>query len=464
MRYQSETGDFTLALGGDFMLTQRISIYDEPGYLAIVEAMRGADAAFVNLETTVRRWDEGTPTMTTGTPMTTLPELLDELKWLGVDIVSCANNHAYDYGENGVLATLRHLDAAGIPHAGSGKNLAEARMPAYVETKRGRVALVAMTATFRPWNQASNQRSDITGRPGINPLGFKSTYTVDDTTFAALRAMNVELGFAKEQERARKHFYSDKEVGKETAEEIKVFGQRVMKGKGFAISTEANYEDVADNLRWISEARRQADWVVVSVHCHEFNAESLKSATSKVELSELADFVPEFARAAIDAGADVVVGHGSHTALGIEIYRGKPIFYSLGGLLFQNETVPFIPAEAYERFDLPFDATPADLFDGRTANDKKGFPAYPGYWESFVPVCEYRGGKLAEIRLLPTDLGYGQPRYQRGRAVLADPKLGTKILERVQRLSEPFGTKITIMDGLGIIVMPSAAQRVKRPA
>jgi len=140
--YESETGDFTLALGGDFMLTQRIRVYQEPGYLTIVEAMRNADAAFVNLETTVRRWDEGTPTITSGTPMTTVPELLDELNWLGIDIVSCANNHAYDYGENGVLATLRHLDAAGIPHAGSGRNLAEARMPAYVETKRGRVALV----------------------------------------------------------------------------------------------------------------------------------------------------------------------------------------------------------------------------------------------------------------------------------------------------------------------------------
>lgn len=457
MRYQSETGDFTLALGGDFMLTQRISVYEEPGYLAIVEALRGADAAFVNLETTVRHWDEGSPTITTGTPMTTVPELLGELKWLGIDMVSCANNHAYDYGENGVLATLRHLGAAGIPHAGSGRNMAEARMPAYVETKNGRVALVATTTTFRPWNQASNQRADIGGRPGVNPLGFKTTYTVDDATFATLRAMNVELGFAKEQERARKHFYSDKEVGSDSAEETKVFGQRVVKGRGFSVTTKANAEDVADNLRWIREARRQADWVVVSVHCHEFNAASLKTATAKVELSELADFVPEFARAAIDAGADAVVGHGSHTALGIEIYQGKPIFYSLGGLLFQNETVPFIPAEAYERFDLPFDATPADLYDGRTAKDTKGFPAYAGYWESFVPVCSYRGGKLAEIRLLPTDLGYGSARYQRGRAVLADKALATKILQRLQRLSDPFGTKIAIKDGIGVIAVEANA-------
>ena len=210
---------------------------------------------------------------------------------------------------------------------------------------------------------------------------------------------------------------------------------------------------MADNLRWIREARRQADWVIASVHCHEFNGNSQKNATAKVELSELADFVPEFCRAAIDAGADVVVGHGSHTALGIEIYKGKPIFYSLGGLLFQNETVPFIPAEAYERFDLANDATPADLFDARTANDRKGFPAYPGYWESIVPICQYRGGELAEIRLLPTDLGYGRPRFQRGRAVLADKTLAAKILERVQGLSKPFGTTIENRDGIGFITV-----------
>ena len=60
LAYESESGDFTLALGGDFMLTQRIRVYEEPGYLAVVDAMRNAAAAF-----------------TTGTPMTTVRELLD---------------------------------------------------------------------------------------------------------------------------------------------------------------------------------------------------------------------------------------------------------------------------------------------------------------------------------------------------------------------------------------------------
>ena len=152
--YASAKGDFSLALAGDCMLTQKISMHSEPGFQALFDLMRGADATFVNLETCVRNWDEGTPTITSGTPMTTSPGLLDELKWMGVDIVACANNHAFDYGEGGILATIRHLDEAGIPHAGTGRNLAEARMPGYVETTGGRLALVATTAAFRPWNQA----------------------------------------------------------------------------------------------------------------------------------------------------------------------------------------------------------------------------------------------------------------------------------------------------------------------
>lgn len=449
--YESETGDFDLALNGDFMLTQRISVYREPAYLALIDAMRSADATFVNLESTVREWHEGTPSITTGTPMTTPPALLDELKWMGIDIVSCANNHAYDYGENGLLACLRHLDNAGIPHAGSGRNLDEARMPAYLETARGRLALVAMTSTYRPWNQASPSRGDVPGRPGINPLGHKTTYTVDKSTFETLRTMNRELGFLKEQERARTHFFADKEIPTQSAEEINVFGQRLVKGNEYAISTAANTGDLEANLRWIREARRQADWVLVSLHCHEFNARSMKTETHKVDLSELADFAREAACAAIDAGADAVVGHGSHTALGIELYKGKPIFYSLGGLLFQNETVPFIPAEAYNRFDLGPEATPADLFDARTSNDRKGFPAYAGYWECFMPVCQYRAGALSEIRIIPTDLGFGRPRYQRGRAVSAEGQMAEKILQRLQKLSAPYGTRIEIHNGVGLI-------------
>src|SRR5258707_776019 len=350
MIYQAETGNFTIALAGDTMLTRKLTPFTEPRFLALREILRSADAAFANLEDTVHGWDEGTPGITQGTFMTTDPNLLEDLKWLGINLICCANNHSFDYGEGGVLANIKHLDSAGLAHAGTGKNLAEARAPAYLDTPNGRVALVATTATFRRWNQAGEQRPDLRGRPGINPLGFTTTYSVDGVAFSQLQRISRELGFEKSTERARKHFYSDKELANANSTELSVLGNRYVLGKGFSIATEVNPRDLEDNLRWIGEARRQADWVIVSVHCHEFGGPTLLTAATRGEPEETADFVTKFAHQAIDAGADIFVSPGPHFPLGIEIYKGRPIFYSVGNLIFENETVGFFPADAYERF------------------------------------------------------------------------------------------------------------------
>ena len=66
-----------------------------------------------------------------------------------------------------------------------------------------------------------------------------------------------------------------------------------------------------------------------------------------------ADFVVTAAHLAIDAGADIFVGHGPHILRGIEIYKGKPIFYSMANFAFENETMRFQPAESYAALGLP---------------------------------------------------------------------------------------------------------------
>jgi len=451
MTYQSEKGNFSIALAGDTMLTRKLTPFKEDRFLKLREILHHADARFANLEGTVHNWDEGTPGITQGTFMTTEPKLLEDLQWLGINLVCCANNHAFDYGEDGVLANLSHLDAAGLAHAGSGKNLAAARAPGYLDTANGRVALVAATATFRPWNQAGEQRPDLRGRPGINPLGFQTTYSVDAAAFAQLQRISRALGFEKSTERARKHFYSDKELASAGAAEVSLLGNRYVLAEGFGIATEANQRDLRDNLRWIGEARRQADWVVVSAHCHEFGGASLLTASSRAELEETADFVTKFAHQAIDAGADVFVGHGSHFPMGVEIYQGKPIFYSVGNFVFQNETVGFFPADAYERFDLDLKATPSDFLDARTNGGKKGHPSDPAYWENMFSVCEFAGGKLKEIKIHPIDQGFGRPRPQRGRPVLAEGEVAERVLDRVARLSQRYSTKISRRGDFGVI-------------
>jgi poly-gamma-glutamate capsule biosynthesis protein CapA/YwtB (metallophosphatase superfamily) len=442
MTYQAESRNMRVVLAGDAMPSRALTVFREPDYLALVDLLRGADIAFANLETTVRHRHEGAPNFTQGTPMTTAPALLEDLKWMGFGILSNANNHATDYGTGGVLAMLEHLRAARLPSAGSGANLAEARAPAYADAPAGRVAVVAATSFYRPWNRAADQRPDAPGRPGISPLAFSTSYTVDDESFAALACISDELGLTQERARHRAQFFSAREAPSDDGEQLSFLGSQFRRGNRFHVTTKVNREDAEAVLRSLREARRQADFVIFSFHSHEFGAAGRRTAPTDVEMEEPAEFYVEFAKQAIDAGADIVAGHGPHLTLGIEIYKQRPIFYSLGNFIFQNDTVEVFPAESYGRFGLSHEATPADFLDARTDGEKRGFPASPAFWESIVAECEFRDHAIASIRLHPLDLGHGQSRAQRGRPVLARGEVARRALERVARLSQPFGTRL----------------------
>jgi hypothetical protein len=100
----------------------------------------------------------------------------------------------------------------------------------------------------------------------------------------------------------------------------------------------------------------------------------------------------------IDAGADVFVGHGPHVLRGIEIYKGKPIFYSLSNFIFQNETVLRMPEDSYEEYSLSDDAQPADYLDARYDKDRRSFPADREYWDSVRACTKWEGGKVRRAR------------------------------------------------------------------
>ena len=452
MIYDSERRNFTLALTGDTMLSRALTPFSEERYLALREMLRGADAAFTNLEATVRRPHEGVHDLSEGTLMTTPPQLLDDLKWMGINIVSCANNHAADFGHGGLTATIKHLDRAGLPHSGSGRNLDEARAPAYLDTPAGRVALISSTAFFRPWHRAAPQGPEGKGRPGVNVLGYSTTYTVDKAAFEQLKRMQEGLGFDQANQRRRRHFFNENEAGGSASENSIAFqGNRYLLDETFSATTHVNPADLQDNIRWIAEARRQADWVVVSLHCHAMSGRGALTAEDSTELEEIAEFAQDFARQAIDAGADAVAGHGPHVSLGVEVYRGKPICYSLGNFIFENDTIESVPLESRERFGLGAEATPADFFDARSANDSKSFPAFPEYWRSIVSVCRFEGGTLRAFEIHPLDLGFGLSRAQRGRPVLAGGNIADEILTRTQRISEFFDTRIENRDGVGFV-------------
>jgi poly-gamma-glutamate synthesis protein (capsule biosynthesis protein) len=171
-----------------------------------------------------------------------------------------------------------------------------------------------------------------------------------------------------------------------------------------------------------------------------------------------AEFFPIFARRFIDEGADVVAGHGPHILRGMEIYKDRPIFYSLGNFIGQNELVDRLPSDSYDRFRADPELTPGFLYRLRSDNDRKGFPSDPRVWETVVPVCSFEEGRLCAIDIYPVSLGLGEKVHLRGRPRLAGSRDAARILQRFATLSAHFGTRLAVGEGVaGISTLTVAA-------
>jgi poly-gamma-glutamate synthesis protein (capsule biosynthesis protein) len=414
-----------MALTGDSIITRRISVFTEPAHTRLFEMIRGADAAFTNLEMLFHDYEPYAMNESGGTYMRAEPALLKDLVWAGFDMVSRANNHTGDYGADGMRITTKHVAAAGLVQAGVGEDLAEAREAAFLETPKGRVALISVASTFPDHSRAGRSRNGVRGRPGLNPLRFSTTYVVPRERLEQIRSLQTEI------------------TGRTPArgDEVNFLGRRFVLGTKAEIRTEPNKEDVSEIAAVVRNASRLADYTLVTIHAHE----------GGVNRSVPAQFLVAFAHAMIDAGADLFVGHGPHVLRGVEMYNGKPIMYSLGDFIFQNETVLRLPSENYEPFGLGADAGVADFNDKRYDNDKSGFPADREIWEAVVAVPTWQGKRLTALALHPISLGFGKPRTERGRPMLADGATGKKILDDLIQRSTPLGTRITVRDGVGYV-------------
>jgi poly-gamma-glutamate synthesis protein (capsule biosynthesis protein) len=412
----------TIALTGDTILTRPLSGLEDPGWLALRRILREAGASFTNLETLFHDF-EG-PAMPSLPSLRSDPALARDLADAGFDLVSRANNHAGDYGAAGLAATTRHVAAAGIAQAGAGETLAEARRAAAFRATNGTVALVSAATTFPDWARAGNSRGRIPARPGINPLRIRSVSVVAPADLENLRRLTRELGLDSPAEGA-----------------LDLGSMRFEAGSPPGIRSEPETSDLEPILAEIRSAAARADATIVSIHCHEEGGSR--------ELPPA--FLTDFAHAAIDSGAGVVVGHGPHVLRGIEIYRGRPILYSLGNFVFEYETISELPADDYEAVGLPPAAATKDFFDRYDAGGSRGYPVDEAVWESVVAVLRFEGKSTRSLDLIPISLGFGRPRGERGSPVLANPDLSKKILERLSRLSQPFGTKIEVEGTVGRI-------------
>jgi poly-gamma-glutamate capsule biosynthesis protein CapA/YwtB (metallophosphatase superfamily) len=419
---------FTIALTGDAIITRRLSPYREPEFLRMIELLRGADVAITNLEVLLHDYEPAPASESGGTWMRAEPAMAKELVWAGIDMANLANNHTGDYGVEGARLTRQHVAAAGIVGAGSGENLPLARAGHVLKTPKARVGLVGVAATGSVQSQAGAPRLGVVGRPGMSMLRiFTPPRTVERAQLESLRTTLRAIGQPVSAAGAPLRFFGTELVP----------GDRTATG-GTAVPHPGDMREIGESVRKVGAV---SDYVVVSVHAHTQTA-----------------YLQTFARGMIDAGADVFVAHGPHYLTGIEIYKGKPIFYSLGDFIFQNETLLRLPYENYTPYNFGDDmgAWVADFNNARYRNETTGFPVDPRIWESVIAVPTFERDRLIGIDLHPITLGYGLPAHIRGRPMLADRTMGKAIIDDLIRQSTTYGTRIEWDDarGIGVVRVP----------
>jgi poly-gamma-glutamate synthesis protein (capsule biosynthesis protein) len=421
-------GDFSFAAVGDLIYLRPMLATIEKQSPDMLRILRGADVTFGNFETTALdlKTFKGSPQAESGgTWMLADPAVPGDVARMGVDIVGHANNHATDWGVEGMIDTLDLLDAAHLVHAGTGRSMTAARAPTYYDGPTGRIGLISATTSFTPMTPAADPLGQVPGRGGANTIRSTEIGLVSDADLATIAQIAGVKPGAPVRMKGRE------------------FRATANPATPMKIEYDLNARDVDANLLSVRQAKQNGNFVVFSLHNHEPGNAS----------QTVANFAQPLAHQAIDAGADVYVGHGPHQLRGIEIYKGKPIFYSLGNFAMMNNSLDDLPADMYDQFGLtPGSVTAPELLQARGAKEF----ADPNLYETVIAVSRYRDGKLSEIRLHPVDLGVNMTGAGRGVPHLADAATSARILERLQRLSQPYGTRIAIEKGIGVIKIDAA--------
>jgi poly-gamma-glutamate capsule biosynthesis protein CapA/YwtB (metallophosphatase superfamily) len=428
---------------GDAIISRRVSVLEDQGFQDVVSEIRDADAAYVNFEMVVPQLP-AIPEVIPKAIRLAAPEwVLDELVGLGFSAFGLANNHAYDFTASGLQETIEVFERRGLPFSGAGRNLEAARMPCYVDTPAGRLAVLNAGSTAALSSLAADPGVLTASRTGINPLRFTTTYQLDRDAFAALRSVDERLGTAASTKALYDTGVFPGARLDDLENEMLFMARRFVRADESKVLTSPLQGDLDGIARWIQEARRTADVVAVGLHCHE-------GADDGFNLDPPAQFIEVASRACIDAGADVVFGHGPHRIRGVEIYEGRPIFYSLGNFMFMDETLHVFDPGQYETFGLDPLSTPADLHDYREYDEqgrRRGFHADTAFWEGVVARCTFDQSGCTAVELVPIELGLDRLRTQRGVPHRATGRRGADVLARVQELSAGYQTTIDVEDG-----------------
>lgn len=236
------------------------------------DVLRGGDVVFAQLETTVT--DRGAQAPNARLAMRAPPSMAGAVRDAGINVTSFAGNHCLDWGYEGLADTLRHISDADIALCGAGATLSAAREPAIVEHDGLRFAFLACSSILPEGYRAER------AKPGCAPMRAHTFYEQVEHDQPGTPARTI---------------------------------------------SHAHREDLAALVADVQAAKASADIVIVSMHW----------GIHMVEAT-IADYQREVAYAAIDAGADAIVGHHPHILKGVEFYHGAPIFYSLGNFAIEQ--------------------------------------------------------------------------------------------------------------------------------
>lgn len=432
----AEPSDDTIsvAIAGDTIgLSHPMNRATDKRFAQVADLFRSSDVGFANLEGAVfDLWDfPGYPAAENGggEPAYTT-QFARDLRDMGVSLVSKANNHATDWGTEGLVTTFENLRRTGITWAGAGLSASAARAPAYLATSKGPIALVATASTFPPMSVAGDAivRHGITTkpRPGISVLRTREVRLVTPALLASLREAAGPLALNE-------------------GPAIRIGDQLFEASKGLGTRWDMQQSDQDQLLSGIDEGKAKAKLVIFSIHAHETAGDDDKPPPLPFQPMVLhraneapspndprpAPFLPTLFHAAVDHGADIVVRHGPHVISGIEIYRGKPIFYGMGSIFLDFGGRRILHTPAGEELIVP-----------------------ESWQESFVPICIFRDHRLQSIKIYPIEI---EPNAgdRSGMPSIASNDHGRAILERLKQLSAGYGTKMEIVDGVGVIEVPS---------
>lgn len=422
----------TICSVGDAILLDKIpESYD---FAPIKNVVEKADVKLFNLENVLSDRKLYASSYCGGFWLLAAEDTLDDILKFGFNGCSFANNHTMDFAYEGLFDTLGAAKKRNLPICGAGKDLEEASDYAVIDTPNGKCALISVCATFNDAARAGYASEYVYGRPGLNPLRFSIEYHITPEHMKALREMSAGTHIDGRRNRSRMGGYTP--MPPEGCFGFGEYNFRESEKEGKFSRVNAN--DMLRTENTIKKALNECENVIVNVHSHE-----IKHDTD----DEPDDFLIEFCRKCIDAGASAVIGTGTHQLKAIEIYNNKPIFYSVGNFLFHNEVackeLYCVPDDFREKYKLPYGLTPKEQIAERVKIGSGGLDADVNNYRGILPFMTFEDGKLTELVLHPLRLD-----MKTGFPALADEDEIKIIYDYLCDRNKQFGTEIEIKNGV----------------